>query len=214
MSNITDYLYSMLLSLPAIIVAFSFHEWGHAYAAYRLGDPTAKNLGRMTVNPIAHIDPIGFLLLLIVGFGWAKPVPVNPRNFSNYKRDDIIVSLSGVTMNLIIAIVFAFIFVLMIKLQVTNEVLYTIISAFITINIGLMLFNIIPVPPLDGSHVFLSLFASKLSSKFLMFYQQYRYYLMLVVVIVLNRTGILEIAIGGIANLLVQLFGNILGIYA
>ncbi len=214
MSNITDYLYSMLLSLPAIIVAFSFHEWGHAYAAYRLGDPTAKNLGRMTVNPIAHIDPIGFLLLLIVGFGWAKPVPVNPRNFSNYKRDDIIVSLAGVTMNLIIAIVFAFIFVLMIKLQVTNEVLYTIISAFITINIGLMLFNIIPVPPLDGSHVFLSLFASKLSSKFLMFYQQYRYYLMLVVVIVLNRTGILEIAIGGIANLLVQLFGNILGIYA
>ena len=74
-----------LYILPAILIGLTVHEWAHAYAAYRLGDPTAKNLGRMTLNPLAHIDPIGFVMLLLVGFGWAKPVPVTPRNFKNYR---------------------------------------------------------------------------------------------------------------------------------
>ena len=100
-----------LYILPAILIGLTVHEWAHAYAAYRLGDPTAKNLGRMTLNPLAHIDPIGFAMLLLVGFGWAKPVPVSPRNFKHYRRDDIIVSLAGITMNILIAFVFSFVYV-------------------------------------------------------------------------------------------------------
>ena len=94
---------SLLYTLPAIIIGLTVHEWAHAFAADKLGDPTAKNLGRMTLNPFAHIDLFGFLCLLVVGFGWAKPVPVNPRNFKNYRRDDIIVSLAGIAMNLVVA---------------------------------------------------------------------------------------------------------------
>ena len=97
--------------LPAILIGLTVHEWAHAYAAYRLGDPTARNLGRMTLNPLAHVDLFGFLMLLLVGFGWAKPVPVNPRNFKNYRRDDIIVSLAGIFTNVVIAFLFSFVYV-------------------------------------------------------------------------------------------------------
>jgi Zn-dependent protease len=102
----------LLYILPAILIGMTVHEWAHAYAAYKLGDPTAKNLGRMTLNPIAHFDIFGFLCLLLVGFGWAKPVPINSRNFKHFRRDDIIVSLAGITMNLIVAFLFSFIYVL------------------------------------------------------------------------------------------------------
>ena len=86
----------LLYRIPAILVALSFHEWAHAYAAYKLGDPTARNMGRMTINPFAHIDPLGFLTLLLFRFGWAKPVPISTRYFKNARRDDLIVSLAVV----------------------------------------------------------------------------------------------------------------------
>ena len=90
-----------LLAFPGRILALSLHEFAHAWVANRCGDPTAKMMGRMTVNPLKHLDPLGTLLMLVVGFGWAKPVPVNPRNYRNYRRDDLKVSLAGVTMNLV-----------------------------------------------------------------------------------------------------------------
>ena len=93
----------LLYRIPAILVALSFHEWAHAYAAYKLGDPTARNMGRMTINPFAHIDPLGFLTLLLFRFGWAKPVPISTRYFKNARRDELIVSLAGVAANLILA---------------------------------------------------------------------------------------------------------------
>ena len=100
-----EYVLQKLYTLPAIVIAFTLHEWGHAYSAYRMGDPTARNLGRMTLNPLAHIDPIGFLMMVVVGFGWAKPVPVNPNNYRNYRAGELVVSLAGVTVNLILAII-------------------------------------------------------------------------------------------------------------
>lgn len=99
--DLIDFLRSMLLSLPAILLALSLHEAGHAYVAYRCGDPTAKMMGRMTINPLKHIDPVGFVMLMLAGVGWAKPVPVNPRNFKNYRRDDLLVSLAGIAANLL-----------------------------------------------------------------------------------------------------------------
>ena len=93
-----------LLAFPGRILALSLHEFAHAWVANRCGDPTAKMMGRMTVNPLKHLDPLGTILMLVVGFGWAKPVPVNPRNYRNYRRDDLKVSLAGVTMNLLLSL--------------------------------------------------------------------------------------------------------------
>ena len=100
---------SFVFYLIAIVVSLSFHEFAHAYAAHRMGDDTARNMGRMTLNPIAHIDPFGFLMLVFVGFGWAKPVPVNPRNYRNYRKGEFIVSFAGIFTNLIIMTVSALI---------------------------------------------------------------------------------------------------------
>ena len=109
--------------MPGILVGLSFHEWGHAYAAYKRGDPTARNLGRMRVNPLAHIDPLGFLSLLILGFGWAKPVPVSTRNFKSPRKDELIVSLAGITVNLILGVAFMIIWIVLICLPWSNEIL-------------------------------------------------------------------------------------------
>ena len=169
-----------LYVLPAIIIGLTVHEWAHAYAAFRLGDPTAKNLGRMTLNPIAHVDIIGFLMLLLVGFGWAKPVPVNPRNFKNYKRDDIIVSLAGIFTNIIVAFLFSFVYVAgILKWGLgTNEAFMSIIGSIITINLALAIFNLIPIYPLDGSHVAESLLMRKIPRVF-MFLRQYGQFILL-----------------------------------
>lgn len=95
------FLIDLLLRLPAFLLAISLHEAAHAYVAERCGDPTARMLGRVTINPIKHLDPLGLLMMVVVGVGWAKPVPVNPRNFRNYRRDDLLVSIAGVTANLL-----------------------------------------------------------------------------------------------------------------
>ena len=169
-----------LYVLPAILIGLTVHEWAHAYAAYRLGDPTARNLGRMTLNPLAHIDPIGFAMLLLVGFGWAKPVPVTPRNFKYYRRDDIIVSLAGIATNLIVAFLFSFVYVAGILKWglATNEAFMSIIGSIITINLTLAIFNLIPFYPLDGSHVAESLLMHKMPRVF-MFLRQYGQWILL-----------------------------------
>ena len=110
---------SMLISIPAILIALTLHEIAHGYVAKRCGDPTAEMLGRLSLNPLHHLDPIGTLCMLIFGFGWAKPVPINPRNFKNYRRDDLLVSLAGITVNLLL---FFFATLLMTGL---NQIIFT-----------------------------------------------------------------------------------------
>ena len=188
-----------LYILPAILIGLTVHEWAHAYAAYRLGDPTAKNLGRMTLNPLAHIDPIGFAMLLLVGFGWAKPVPVTPRNFKHYRRDDIIVSLAGIMTNLIVAFLFSFVYVAGILKWglATNEAFMSIVGSIITINLTLAIFNLIPIYPLDGSHVAESLLMHKIPRVF-MFLRQYGQWILLALLLSGAVSTVLGYLISGI----------------
>ena len=143
----------------AIIVGITIHEFAHAWAAYYYGDPTAKNMGRLSLNPLVHLDPFGFILLLIAGFGYGKPVPVNPYNFRNQKWGNILVSAAGPFSNLIQIIIFGLSLNFLIFLGPDN-LLVTFLVALIYINIVLMIFNIIPIPPLDGSKILMALLPS------------------------------------------------------
>lgn len=153
-----------LLFLPGIIIGITFHEAAHGYVSYWLGDPTPKNQGRLSVNPLAHIDPMGFIALLLVGFGWGKPVMIDPRYYKNPKRDELLVSLAGVTTNLIIAIIFAVIQILLIDMGAAYSMgaswnfVNIIIQYIVFVNLVLMCFNLLPIPPLDGFSVITQLF--------------------------------------------------------
>lgn len=171
----------LLILLPVLIFSIVVHEVAHGWVAKQQGDPTAAMLGRITLNPIPHIDPIGSILVPIllslapggIIFGWAKPVPVNPRNFRNFKRGDILVSLAGVTANLILAILFTVLMAFsewLIRLAPDLATTWLILRGMaeygIVINFVLMLFNLIPIPPLDGSHVFAYLLPPKLAYRY------------------------------------------------
>lgn len=171
----------LLISLPVLIFSIVLHEVAHGWVARQQGDPTAAMLGRLTLNPIPHIDPIGSLLLPAVLaltnapflFGWAKPVPVNPRNFTNFKRGDILVSLAGVTVNFLLALAFTLVAALaqwLLRLAPDLApswlVLWQMAVYGIQINFVLMLFNLVPIPPLDGSHVFAYLLPPKLAYRY------------------------------------------------
>lgn len=136
---------NILVQIVGIAVAISVHEFGHAYSAHLLGDNTAKMYGRMTLNPAKHLDIMGLIAMLIVHIGWAKPVPVNPNNFKNYKVGNVIVSLAGVTANIIISII-----CVIIKKHVNMYAITEITSAIIIYNVSFAAFNLLPIPPLDG----------------------------------------------------------------
>ncbi|WP_071119760.1 site-2 protease family protein [Romboutsia timonensis] len=136
---------TILASMVAIAVAISVHEFGHAYSAHLLGDDTAKMYGRMTLNPAKHLDIMGLIAMLIVHIGWAKPVPVNPNNFKNYKVGNVIVSLAGVTANIITAII-----CVLINKYVNMFAINLIAQYVIVYNVGFAAFNLLPIPPLDG----------------------------------------------------------------
>lgn len=197
---------SLLYTLPAIIIGLTVHEWAHAFTADKLGDPTAKNLGRMTLNPFAHIDLFGFLCLLVVGFGWAKPVPVNPRNFKNYRRDDIIVSLAGIAMNLVVAFFATILFYFGVYRWNlgSNEAFYTIFLSIVTINLSLAVFNLLPIYPLDGSHVFESLFMRYIP-KFFMFLRQYGQYILIALLV----SGLVSTVLGTVVSWLFEGFSSV-----
>lgn len=162
-------LVATLLTLPGVIIALSFHEFAHAFVADRLGDPTSRNQGRLTLDPLKHIDPVGIFLLIFAHMGWGKPVQINPNNFSKVSKEkgEALVALAGPVMNFILAFILMIIFYAMIvfipgtgvlnSLKAINvmNVVITMIYYAIVVNIGLGVFNLIPIPPLDGSKIFL-----------------------------------------------------------
>ncbi len=159
-----DYLTSLILTLPAVIIAITFHEFAHAWMADKLGDTTPRYQGRLTLNPLAHLDPIGSILLIFAHVGWGKPVQINPNNFtSNKSRSacEALVSLAGPAMNFIIAIILTLVSMLLSALapqtflySYAGNLIGILIYMTITVNIGLGVFNLIPLPPLDGEKIF------------------------------------------------------------
>lgn len=140
----------LLLLLPVLLFALVFHEYAHAYVAYRLGDMTARYHGRLTLNPLAHLDPLGALMILFVGFGWAKPVPVDPRNLRHPRTDMMKIAFAGPGANLLLALGGG----LLLRLGIQGAPWGLMLLMFTQINIALAVFNLIPIPPLDGSQIF------------------------------------------------------------
>ena len=190
-----EWLIHLLLSLPTILIALSVHECAHAWAAYKLGDSTAKNFGRMTINPLKHLDPLGVLCMIVAGFGWARPVPVNSRNLRNPKRDMVLISLAGPASNIVLA------FIGLLILRILQVLVLPALSAaaigtfgvdaiamllqflmlFCMLNAGLAIFNLLPIPPLDGSHLLALILPSRIYFK----YVQYERYISFALVLLL-----------------------------
>lgn len=173
LDQIVDYLIILLLSVPSVLVALTIHELSHGLVAYWMGDPTAKYMGRLTLNPLKHIDIIGALCMLFFRFGWAKPVPVNPNYFKNPRLGMALTALAGPVSNLLLGFIGAFFFVLSYKIMGDATVegfwyhaldaWFTFNYYFVWLNISLALFNLIPIPPLDGSKVLLSFLPDSVS---------------------------------------------------
>ena len=192
--NIGQALLDKVLMLPGIIIGITLHEAGHAYSSYWLGDPTPKAQGRLSLKPTAHIDPLGFIFLLVAGFGWGRPVEINPYYYKNKRRDEFIVSIAGVTVNLVIAVVFSFITKALAGVygysNERNAVYYLamICTYVVFINLVLMVFNLIPCPPLDGWGIVTQIFDLK---KHAWWYPVYRRgSLILMALIIFNVTDI------------------------
>lgn len=160
----------LILSIPGILIAITFHEFAHAWMADKLGDDTPRRQGRLNLNPLSHMDPIGAILLITAGFGWGKPVQINPNNFNrtiSIKKGNALVSLAGPVMNFLLAILFSIIYGLLLAFgsgflaTTTGGVVLDVILYTISMNVGLGVFNLIPLPPLDGSKVLSALLPYK-----------------------------------------------------
>ena len=220
-----------LLSLPVLLLAFSVHETAHGYVAYRLGDPTARSLGRLTLNPIKHIDILGFISMLLFHIGWAKPVPVNTRYFKNPKRDMALTGAAGPLSNLVLALIH--LVLLRVVLIFAADAFYGDAVAFfhtgekgsltftlmslmvyllylgVIMNISLAIFNLIPVPPFDGSRIFYAFLPTR------MYFAVMKYErIIMIVILVLFATGFLSTPLSYLLNLFEEGLFTISGMYA
>ncbi|MDI3095332.1 site-2 protease family protein [Priestia megaterium] len=192
-----------------LIVAFTLHEFAHACVAYLFGDHTAKKQGRLTLSPLAHLDPFGTLLLIIAGFGWAKPVPVNRYFFKKPRLAGILVSIAGPFSNLVLAFIGLLIYYLMNNAAVDNDALYRFVTLFIQINLTLGVFNLLPFPPLDGYRVIEDLVPSSTRAKMTQ-YESWGIFVFLILVITpLDRIVIWPL-LNGAATFVMNIFQQIL----
>ena len=199
---------------PAAVIGLTVHEFAHAYTAYRLGDNTAKDDGRLTLNPLKHIDWLGFFLIIIAGFGWAKPVSFNPNSLKNKHRDEILISIAGPISNFVIAILFFVLARVLYSIDFFNSAfglqVINLIMTWGVINFSLFIFNLIPIPPLDGSHLYLA-YLKDINPTLMM--NMYKYGTLVLLAIILAESNlninILHISelVGGITSFCIQLLG-------
>ncbi|MBQ9941694.1 MAG: site-2 protease family protein [Christensenellaceae bacterium] len=200
------YLLSILL---AMCVAISFHEWAHAFVADKLGDPTAKLMGRMSLDPLRHLDWIGMACFVFFRIGWAKPVIVNHRNLKHFRRDDVLISLAGPVTNLILSFVFYGVwFFLCLVHGIGGNVLSEVLATICSVNLSFAVFNVLPIPPLDGFHVVTSLFVRK-SYKVVQFLERYGF----IILIVLLFSGVLDVVLDAVFGAVSSLFFSFFALF-
>lgn len=179
---------SKLMILPGIVIGISFHEFAHAIVSYVLGDPTPKRQNRLTLNPLSHINPLGFVTLFLAGFGWGEPVRIDPTYYKHRRLDEMLVSLAGVVMNFIVAVICSFTVGIILKSNAAwlygdmGDIIIQIMSGIISVNIVLMIFNLFPIPPLDGFGIITQIFNLR---KYSWYYQIYDkgFFILLILVV-------------------------------
>ncbi len=215
----TNALLSLLLTLPAVLIAITFHEFAHAFAADKLGDDTPRRQGRLNLNPFSHLDLFGSIMLVFAGFGWGKPVEINPRNFNrNVKMTigEMIVAAVGPIMNIVLAFIFAIIYFAIAKFAPTfgmtsvGAIVMLLIQICISINVGLGIFNLIPLPPLDGSKIIMGFLPYNVRNWFERYY--HIFYIAFIAIWVTGIAGliispIIDLVSSGIIHLVAMIFG-------
>lgn len=192
---------SFLYVIPALLIGLSVHEFAHAFVAYKLGDKSQKSMGRLTLDPFAHIDWLGFLSIALFKFGWAKPVYVNDSNFKNRNRDNMLVALSGPLSNLVLAIITMFIVKILLVTGVgLNEISLNILMAIVSLNVLLCVLNLLPLPPFDGSKVLLYFIPYKYKD---IMYKLEAYSLYIIIILLVTNVG--SMIISPIANKIMAL---------
>jgi len=186
-----------IISFIALIIAITIHEFSHALVADRLGDPTPRSQGRLSLNPLKHLDPIGTIMMFIAHFGWGKPVPIDPYNFSHPKRDELFVALAGPVSNLILASLLAIVY---------RFFPVSIIFVIAVINIYLAIFNLLPIPPLDGSKIFLNLLPQEKSVEWAEAFERYGSFLLIALIFLpVGGSNIVSLVISPVVNFILRL---------
>ena len=199
---------SMIYRIPALLFAISIHEYAHAQCADSMGDPTARYMGRLTFNPMAHLDPIGAILLVVAGLGWAKDVPINVNNFRNRREGILKVSFAGPAANLFLCFLAALMMALLGRMGMLSDGLYKFLFWMQLYNVWFAFFNLIPVPPLDGSRILSELLPAKQSWQFNEIVDRYGFYILIALVF----TGITSMIINPLANGYLRLIQGLLSI--
>ena len=197
----------LIAGLPGLVIALVIHEYAHAKAADMMGDFTPRMTGRLTLNPMAHIDPIGLIMLLVVRFGWAKPVMINARNFRNWRQGELLVAVAGPVANLIVAFISLLAMAVLFKLGMFSEGVRLVLSMMVLFNINFAIFNMLPLPPLDGSKVLMVLLPGRLAYK-LMSLERYSF----IILIFLMMTPFLTMILIPLQRLVLGIFNLIIGV--
>ena len=202
MDTIVDFLLELAWTLPAVLIALTFHEYAHGLVAYKLGDDTAKCLGRLTINPLKHIDPLGLLCMALLRFGWAKPVPVDPRNFKNPRTGMALVAVAGPVMNVLLS-AFCILIYYILRFFAPQSAFIDALAQFLAVtamlSAGFAVFNLLPLPPLDGSRVLMLL----LPQKWNFFLVKNQRYIQLILILLLY-TGVLSGPLGMARNWIIS----------
>ena len=204
------FLMQVVAGLPGLVIAMTVHEYAHARVADFLGDPTPRMQGRLTLNPAAHIDPLGLLMLFLIRFGWAKPVMINPYNFKNPRRDDILVSVAGPAANLITAFLALVFMVVLVNAGVSmSHGMRTVFSLILIYNINFAIFNMLPIPPLDGSAILKQLLPYELAQR----YRELERYSFFILIIFLMVPGLLTSIFVPMQQFILATFESIISIF-
>ena len=207
MHDFTQFLADVAVMLPAFLMALSFHEYAHALVATLLGDPTARRAGRLTLNPIAHIDPMGLFFLILFKFGWAKPVPFNHRNFKHPKFYAVLTALAGPFANFVLALSMYYLaaYIPFVHLPAALTLtLTTIFEVTAYVNVMLGVFNLLPIPPLDGSHIVTVFFEEKYPDAMVVL-SQYSFYILMIIFVLPQTRMLLSAAIFAVTHMLQML---------